>query len=68
MSWLWALISFFNNIVEIWRAFLRERAAKRIADAEARAQAREAALDAAQSAQTPEDAFVDEDRIADNAP
>lgn len=61
------LISLVLKLVGLWEGFLDFLDKKHSAELELRRQRREAALDQAEKAETPEDAFAAQDKILDNS-
>lgn len=68
MSWIWALITFFNNLWTAYQEWQAARVAQKLADALAKQQARNQAVDDSKKAETDADIFKDQSTIVNNKP
>lgn len=67
MSWIWAIIAFFNNLWSAYKEWQAAREAQRQADAEIKRQAREKAEEDLKSCKTEQECDDASDRLHDNS-
>lgn len=68
MSGLWAILTFLNNLWSAYKAWQDERAKQKLADALAKKQARDQAIDDSKKADTDADIFKSQSDIVNNKP
>lgn len=68
MSAIWAIIEFFNNLWSAYKEWRATKIAQDLADALAKKEARDKALEDSKKADTDADIFKDQSSVVDNKP